>query len=98
MIRINIFFFLTVILLQGNVNAQELVVPLDHNLQYKTGLIASPYHQKPTANTLPFFEDFSGNSIFPDNNKWIDHSVYINNTMGVNVISRGVATFDAICR
>ena len=96
MIRISIFLFLTVILLQGNVNAQELVVPLDHNLQYKTGLIASPYLHKPTANTLPFFEDFSGNSIFPDNSKWMDQSVYINNTMGVNVISRGVATFDAL--
>lgn len=96
MIRISIYFFLSVLLLQGNVNAQELVVPLDHNLQYNTSIFASPKFQKPTANTLPFFEDFSGNSIFPDNNKWLDHSVYVNNTMGVNVISRGVATFDAL--
>src|SRR5690606_10916233 len=33
---------------------------------------------------------------FPDAAKWTGNTVYINNTMGVNVISRGVATMDAL--
>lgn len=72
-----------------------MVAPLDHNcLQYQ--------HQQPTAplkttlNSLPFFEDFTGNTPYPDPTKWLDKSVYINNTMGIDVISRGVATFDAL--
>jgi hypothetical protein len=44
--------------------------------------------------TLPFFEDFTGYSPYPDSNKWVDFEVYINNVMGAGTISRGVATFD----
>ena len=46
--------------------------------------------------TLPFFEDFTGYYLYPDSNKWADYEVYINNTMCVSPISRGVATFDAL--
>ena len=46
--------------------------------------------------SLPFFEDFTGYSVYPDSTKWQDHEVYINNTMGFNPVSRGVATFDAL--
>ncbi|HTN45098.1 MAG TPA: T9SS type A sorting domain-containing protein [Flavipsychrobacter sp.] len=85
----------TLLLGISSLKAQEEVAPLDHNTQF--------YHsfpkknpQKPTANTLPFFEDFTLADVFPDNSKWMDHTVYINNTMGQNTISRGVATFDAL--
>ena len=47
-----------------------------------------------TTLTLPFFEDFTGYSASPDSFKWQDAEVYINNTMGVMPVSRGVATFD----
>lgn len=53
---------------------------------------------KTTALSLPFFEDFTGYSVKPDSNKWLDDKVYINNTMSVNPISRGAATFDALDR
>ncbi len=46
--------------------------------------------------SMPFFEDFTGYSIFPDSSKWTDFCVYVNNTMGNKPISRGVATFDAL--
>lgn len=52
--------------------------------------------KKTTALSLPFFEDFTNNSFYPDTSKWLDFKVYINNTMGVEPVSRGVATFDAI--
>lgn len=46
--------------------------------------------------TLPFFEDFTGSSIYPDSSKWTDYQVFVNNTMGSNMISKGVATFDCL--
>jgi hypothetical protein len=49
-----------------------------------------------TALSLPFFEDFNQPGADPDTSKWIGRQVYINNTMGVNVLSQGVATFDAL--
>lgn len=46
--------------------------------------------------SMPFFEDFTGYGIFPDSTRWTDYHVYINNTMAVNPVTRGVATFDAL--
>src|ERR1043165_8935735 len=46
--------------------------------------------------SLPLFEDFTGYDLFPSSARWTDSEVYINNTMCVNPISRGVATFDAL--
>jgi hypothetical protein len=45
---------------------------------------------------LPFFDDFSGHSIFPDSNKWTDNYVFINNTYSDRQITAGIATFDAL--
>jgi hypothetical protein len=46
--------------------------------------------------TLPFFEDFTGADAQPDPAKWVEAQVYVNNTMCVSPVSRGVATFDAL--
>ncbi len=45
---------------------------------------------------LPFFDDFSGQDIFPDNEKWTDNYVFINDTYTEKQITKGVATFDAL--
>lgn len=45
---------------------------------------------------LPFFDDFSGRSVYPDPKKWTDNFVFINNTYSDRQITTGVATFDAI--
>jgi hypothetical protein len=45
---------------------------------------------------LPFFDDFSGKSYYPDPGKWIDDYVFINNTYSDKQITSGVATFDAL--
>jgi hypothetical protein len=45
---------------------------------------------------LPFFEDFSTSNVVPDPAKWADRSVFINNSFGLDPISVGVATLDAI--
>jgi hypothetical protein len=45
---------------------------------------------------LPLFDDFSGQSVFPDSNKWLDDFVFINNTYSDRQITEGIATFDAL--
>jgi hypothetical protein len=45
---------------------------------------------------LPFFEDFSTSDVVPDPAKWRDANVFINNSFGLEPISVGVATLDAI--
>ncbi len=43
---------------------------------------------------LPFFDDFSNNSIYPNQQKWMDRNVFINNNFSKQPPSKGVATFD----
>ncbi len=80
--------------------AQEKTAPLHYNAKVNAKKNSFIHKQKSaakktsTALSLPFFEDFTTYDIFPDSNKWMDNEVYINNTMGVCPISRGVATFD----
>lgn len=43
---------------------------------------------------LPFFDDFSSLTVYPNTQYWIDNKVYINNTFARNSPTKGVATFD----
>jgi hypothetical protein len=45
---------------------------------------------------LPFFDDFSSYSLYPDQSKWTDNYAFINGTYPDNPPSIGVATLDAI--
>lgn len=45
---------------------------------------------------LPFLDDFSQKSPFPDPDLWADHFAFINNTYPLNPVSAGVATLDAV--
>jgi hypothetical protein len=74
--------------------AQERVAPLDNNPLLRQEQPKAAF--KTTALSLPFFDDFTTYGVFPDHTKWTDHTVYINNTMAVQPVSRGVATFDAL--
>ncbi len=77
--------------------SQETVAPLRFNhLLIDSSAVESPIAKKTTALALPFFEDFTDYSPYPNDARWADSQVYINNTMGIGVISRGVATFDAL--
>jgi hypothetical protein len=46
--------------------------------------------------TLPFFDDFSTTSPYPDENFWLDRDVFINSTLAERPLSIGVATFDGL--
>lgn len=45
---------------------------------------------------LPFIDDFSNYNQFPDQSKWVTDDTYINNNMGRNTLTIGVATMDAV--
>jgi hypothetical protein len=45
---------------------------------------------------LPFIDDFSSTTVFPNQRNWTDYQVYINNVMAVNQPTKGVATFDGL--
>jgi hypothetical protein len=82
----------------GNVSAQEIITGLQSNYSIKKNI---SHHIEtralsPDTLLLPFFDDFSGHSIFPDSRNWIDNYVFINNTYSVRQITAGVATFDAL--
>lgn len=76
--------------------AQEKIAPLEVNTIVQKQKASFKSLSKTTALTLPFFEDFGLYDAFPDPSKWLDYQTYINNTMAVNMLSRGVATFDAL--
>jgi len=86
-----ILFFL---LLSSLVKSQEVISPLISNseLQKNTRYI---YDNKSSL-SIPFIDDFSNNSSYPDSNLWQDNSVFINRNYGVNPITIGVATFDGL--
>ncbi len=44
--------------------------------------------------SLPFFEDFSNTSGYPDAKRWVDKLVWVNNTFPKKAPNFGVATFD----
>lgn len=91
------FFFLWCCIAGLAAKAQEYTGPLRENAEIKVrSKVKSNTARKPTALTLPFFEDFTDYDPYPSDEKWADHYVYVNNTMGLNTISRGVATFDAL--
>lgn len=46
--------------------------------------------------TLPFKDDFSQNSIYPDPNLWQDINVHVNSNFADDPVSFGVATFDGL--
>ena len=89
------FCFLNACLITAS--AQEVVTGLQSNsavinnrrLQESKALLADTLE-------LPFFDDFSGNNIFPETSKWTDNYVFINNTYSDKQITSGIATFDAL--
>jgi hypothetical protein len=98
--KINHILFIACLLtiLPGKaIQAQERLVSVAANpVLMKAG--ADPALKSLTQDTLdlPFLEDFSSTSIYPENNRWTDQDAFINSTFAVNPPTYGVATLDAI--
>ena len=78
--------------------SQETLSGLDVNQK-----VRETYKNTPTPKStgdqileIPFFDDFSRSTVFPDPGKWSDRYAFINNDYPVNPISYNVATLDAI--
>jgi hypothetical protein len=89
-------FFLNLLL--ATTQGQEVISGLQSNNRIISKNKIYRSYKALTSDTLslPFFDDFSGHSIFPDSSKWTDNYVFINNTYSDKQITAGVATFDAI--
>lgn len=90
--RFCVILFLTLGVV-GPAVAQENVIPLQDNAQ--VGRRGTYPKQKYRA-SLPFLDDFSYKASVPNPLLWEEAQVFINNTMGVNVPTQGVATFDGL--
>ena len=77
--------------------SQEIITQLSTNPQL-SGQYRSKTHLK-SSNIplkLPFIEDFSNYTGFPDSNLWLDNYVFINTQFAIYPPTIGVATFDAL--
>jgi len=80
--------------------AQERLVPMTANAAVQQAWThRTPTLKSATAGdtlTLPFFDDFSVPTVYPDSRRWSDSNAYVNTTYGVEPPTLGVVTLDAI--
>ena len=91
------FVFLAIFLV--NLSSQEVVTGLQSNYSITKNRAKQEINKGIAATDtldLPMFDDFSGQSVFPDKKMWLDDYVFINNTYSDRQITLGVATFDAL--
>jgi hypothetical protein len=96
-----ISYILIFVLLCSCLSAQEIVTGLQFNpvvrAQYlKNNMLKSGKSADSIPITLPFYDDFSSNEVFPSSLRWIDRYAYQNSDYPLYPIDRGVVTMDAI--
>lgn len=74
--------------------SQEIISDLISNPNLEDNKIN--YYKSESSLSLPFIDDFSNNSSYPETNLWQDNSVFVNRNYGINPITIGVATFDGL--
>lgn len=92
----NIFALLLFILVVFSVSAQEVLTSPSYNPS-----VAKQSQQKfvkasSTPLKLPFYDDFSVNSVYPSTSRWADKYAFINTDFAKFPPSIGVATLDAL--
>lgn len=97
-IRTFILSLLSVCLLApATLSAQEILTGVTQN-----SVVAKAYKTHPEKGSrdisvrLPFVEDFSNYTGYPNSGLWLDRKCFVNNTFAINPPSIGVATFDAL--
>ncbi len=92
-----LFFFAALYCYNGY---NQEIIGLTENRLIKSSLKNYSSRMKSTENAeqlnLPFFDDFSTSSVFPDPGLWEDKYAFINSSYPVEPVSIGVATLDAI--
>lgn len=87
--------------LPARLSSQEVLTGLPNNpmvqerfrqyLQLQESLLADD-----TPVSLPFYDDFSADNVFPDQSKWIDRYAFENNDIPIYPINMGAMTLDAV--
>lgn len=93
-----ILLYLAFLLFTPALFSQEVTTGLQSNIMLQSPNLSKPEVKGLSADTLslPFFDDFSRNSISPDQGKWSDNFIFINDTYSSAQITKGVATFDVL--
>lgn len=98
--KIVIRWIISVLLITPAIAAsgQEHVSALPDNLLLRSGVSQSQTKSKSDGASLllPFFEDFSVNTLRPDADKWADNFVFVNKDFPFNPVNTGAATFDVL--
>ncbi len=89
------------VLVTFNINAQEVLIPLNENPTLINHLKNNPAlkafsNTSPDTLSLPFFDDFSNYLVYPSDSFWIDKRAFVNQSYGIIPPSIGVVTLDAI--
>jgi hypothetical protein len=74
----------------------EVITPLKYNKALQSAFNHNLQRSAIVNLDLPFVDDFSNNADYPDQTKWLDSKVYVNNNFGLNPYTIGVATFDGL--
>jgi hypothetical protein len=74
----------------------EEIIPLKYNKALQSQVNRNLQRSAIVNLDLPFVDDFSNNADYPDQTKWLDRKVYVNNNFGLNPYTIGVATFDGL--
>ena len=84
-------------------SGQEVLTGLSHNpvikqelKQLESKIAADNLVQEVTVATIPFFDDFHQEAIFPDPIRWKTDETFINADFPYHSVNVGAATFDAI--
>lgn len=96
--QISLYFIFLIVFL-ANIPAQEVITGLPSNYNITINSNNPELNKRISAAdtlNLPVYDDFSGQSVFPDAKRWLDHFVFINNTYSDRQITSGIATFDAL--
>lgn len=87
-------FVLIIFCWMQSVDAQERLISLPSNHLLKKE--PPTYSSKRQVLSLPFADDFNQNSYYPDNSRWADKDIFVNNTFPIAPPTIGVATFDGL--
>ncbi len=91
------FAILIILFISISAIAQEiLTMPAYNPAVSNQYLLKKSAVQSTEAITLPFYDDFSENTVYPSPSRWADSSVFINTDYAKFPPSIGVATFDAL--
>lgn len=89
----NKYFYIALLLLPSLLFAQEKTAALQAIPASKSKMSNSLNKQRAI---LPFFDDFSSGDYSLNTALWVENLVYVNNSFGWNMLSKGVATFDGL--